>query len=369
MTMHDPLLTRFSDLPSNPIMSLFRGKGRKDEVDGSQDGMMQQIGDFLSSYGLPITSLTLTVAHDCLTGNNPMLMRKITRRVESGQLVTEQWLDETTARIVEDAGMGQLSVVIDRLEESLGEFGKTTQAARSVTRDYNCALAEHGRELERCGDDSSKTEGKVTELVQLVRVMIDKTREIERDMARTEEQSKVLREDLERAQKVAEEDYLTGLPNRRSFDKLLERERLAAEQKGDTLCLAFCDIDHFKKVNDVHGHQAGDRVIRAVARKLKKIADNHCWVARHGGEEFAVLFRGITLEEAKLRLDEVRLELETSNFINRDTNVPIGTITFSAGLAMFPKGVDPSSAFSAADAALYMAKNTGRNRVVLGSSL
>jgi diguanylate cyclase len=362
MTLHDPSLTRFSDIPSNPISALFKGRGRKDPGQGTAQRELRAIGEFMATYHLPVTALTLTVAHDCTAGTNPLLMRRIEQRVADGEPVTEQWLDEATALIMEEGSMGQLAIVLDRLEESLSEFGRTTQAARTATRDYNCALAEHGRELERHGSD----QGKVVELVQLVRVMIDRTREIERDMARSEEHSKNMREDLERAQKVAEEDYLTGLPNRRSFDKLLERERGLAKVHGECLCIGFCDIDHFKRVNDVHGHQAGDRVIRAVARKLGKIADTRCFVARHGGEEFAVVFRGLTLDEAMHRLDQARQELEQSNFINRDTNVPIGMVTFSAGLAAFPHDAEPAEVLRTADAALYAAKNGGRNQVVLG---
>src|SRR3546814_16509901 len=84
-------------------------------------------------------------------------------------------------------------------------------------------------------------------------------------------------------------DYLTGLPNRRAFELLLDRHHKEARAALEPLSVAFCDIDEFKKVNDLHGHEAGDRVIKAIADTLARISNDHCHVARHGGEEFVML--------------------------------------------------------------------------------
>src|SRR3546814_1689653 len=86
-------------------------------------------------------------------------------------------------------------------------------------------------------------------------------------------------------------DYLTGLPNRRAFELLLDRHHKEARAALEPLSVAFCDIDEFKKVNDLHGHEAGDRVNKAIADTLARTSNEHCNVARHGGEECGMLFR------------------------------------------------------------------------------
>lgn len=127
------------------------------------------------------------------------------------------------------------------------------------------------------------------------------------------------------------------------------------------MCVAICDIDHFKRVNDTHGHEAGDRVIRAVAQTLAKISNDTCHVARHGGEEFVILFRGKALDEAWQTLDQAREAMSERRLVNRATDVPFGRITFSGGIADVFAHATPREALKAADDALYAAKASGRN--------
>src|SRR3546814_9014444 len=100
------------------------------------------------------------------------------------------------------------------------------------------------------------------------------------------------RSSLARAKRDAEVDYLTGLPNRRAFEALLERHYREAREQPVALSVAFCDIDNFKAINDAHGHDAGDRVLKVIADTLAQISNDNCHVARHGGEELVMLFRG-----------------------------------------------------------------------------
>ena len=110
------------------------------------------------------------------------------------------------------------------------------------------------------------------------------------------------------------------------------------------LCVAFCDVDHFKRINDTHGHDAGDRVLRAVAHSLARISNDRCHVARHGGEEFVVLFRGQSLNEAWDVLEEARSQQAERRLVNRANDMPFGKITFSCGLADVFAYPDPRAA-------------------------
>ena len=156
----------------------------------------------------------------------------------------------------------------------------------------------------------------------------------------------------------AERDALTGLLNRHAL-----ASRLPATLHG--WALVAVDIDHFKRINDTHGHDVGDRVIRAIGGSLGRISNDNCHVARHGGEEFVMLFRGISIDEAKEQLDAARQEIAQRKMVNRKTEEAIGQITFSGGVANVFGYSDPRAALKAADEALYNAKQAGRNRIVV----
>ncbi|MHB0953726.1 MAG: GGDEF domain-containing protein [Allorhizobium sp.] len=148
-------------------------------------------------------------------------------------------------------------------------------------------------------------------------------------------------------------DMLSGLPNRRAFT-----EALAADERGVLLLL---DIDRFKQINDRCGHLAGDDVIVAVAHELASLAGDHHLVARIGGEEFAVLFRDMTMDVARQAADQVRRAIEARVIFAGGQTI---RVSVSGGLAAIAPGRDYPLVYSAADKALYLAKGSGRNRIV-----
>ena len=158
-------------------------------------------------------------------------------------------------------------------------------------------------------------------------------------------------------------DPLTGLYNRRYLWEFLRREWIRAKRKGDTLAVIMIDLDHFKRVNDAHGHEAGDFVLTAVAALLRNRIRSSDIVCRYGGEEFALVLPEASLENVRLRAEDIRLAIKELDLNHQ--GVPLGRITASLGIALFPDHVnDPDSLMHAADAALYEAKNAGRDRAV-----
>jgi diguanylate cyclase len=322
--------------------------------------LLGDIGSFLLTHRLEVNNFTLAVAHDVLTGADPKLARLLEERVISRQPVSMHWLEDACRSSGRNDGVAQLDALMVKLEHSIQDFGQTTVAAKSAASDYNSALEQHVNELEQV----SKAGIVITELANIARLMLDRTREIEKEMSRSEIQTRSLQRSLEEARRSAEVDHLTGLPNRRAFENVLERETQVAMQAHEPMCVAICDIDHFKRVNDTHGHEAGDRVIRAVAQTLAKISNENCHVARHGGEEFVVVFRGKSIDEAWKVLDEARDAMAERRLVNRATDIPFGRITFSGGIADVFVHASPREAMKAADDALYAAKASGRNCIV-----
>lgn len=167
-----------------------------------------------------------------------------------------------------------------------------------------------------------------------------------------------------RLETLSQQDELTGLANRRSFDSRMALQFAQAARQGAPLSVALCDVDHFKSYNDRYGHPAGDQCLRRVAAALaqgcRRATD---LVARYGGEEFAVLLPDTPLEGALKLIDTARRSVETSLPGAGEAG---GPVTLSAGVALRDGERDATigSLIARADAALYRAKDLGRNRVV-----
>ncbi|MFM9936599.1 MAG: GGDEF domain-containing protein [Novosphingobium sp.] len=318
-----------------------------------------KIADFLIDHDLEVLPATLVAAYECVTGGSPRLAQLVLERAEKGLSISVSWLEEQRGEASHDKHGEALAVLMGRLEGSLDDFSRTASGARTATSDYSNALQRHVDDLESVG----RAGVVITELAALTRTMMARTIAIESELASSEKRAQSLQTTLEETRRLADQDHLTGLPNRRAFDQMMDRKIRDARAKGEPLCVAFVDIDHFKRVNDTHGHPAGDRVLKFVSETLNRISDARCFVARHGGEEFAVLWRNHSVDQAWEKLDEAREEIAERRLVNRANDTPFGRITFSGGIADVFAYSDKSAALKAADEALYAAKQSGRNRI------
>ena len=164
-------------------------------------------------------------------------------------------------------------------------------------------------------------------------------------------------------QELAEIDALTGVANRRKFTLDAERYLALSRRHGQPLSVALIDLDHFKQINDTHGHAAGDEVLRRLGRLLTTNFRAEDTVARWGGEEFAIAMLGMTREDGVARVADALEHFRTME-VPVPGQEPVSA-TFSAGVAQYQEdGDDLQALYRAADAALYAAKGGGRNRVV-----
>jgi two-component system cell cycle response regulator len=172
-----------------------------------------------------------------------------------------------------------------------------------------------------------------------------------------------MRRAVKKMTEMSTRDELTGLYNRRYFMDVLEREIKGAERYDRKLALGMMDLDFFKRINDTHGHPAGDEVLRQVARLLREFSRESDIPCRYGGEEFVVVLTDTSLENARLFCDRFRKKLENHVIDYQEISL---RVTVSIGVAGYcpASGQSITTFLSQTDKALYAAKEQGRNRVI-----
>lgn len=227
-----------------------------------------------------------------------------------------------------------------------------------VTADAARATGEFGRDIAANLDQlDAVAEGRIA-LREVAGAMIERTAIAEQQLAHATAEAMQLRADLEEARAEAMIDHLTGLPNRRGINAEVDRLRA-----GDSIwCAAMIDVDDFKAVNDRFGHGVGDRVLKAVAVTLAETCTPY-FTGRWGGEEFVVLFEGVDIPAAVAVIDTAREAISARRMKLRESDQPLGRISFSAGVACAdPEGDgDP---LEQADARCIAAKEAGKDRVL-----
>jgi diguanylate cyclase len=205
-------------------------------------------------------------------------------------------------------------------------------------------------------DFRGREESRIKTYRERVGRMRSRIRELERE-------SHMLHVSLQEEQRLAMIDALTGIPNRAAYDDRIEQEFRRWKRFGRTVSILAWDIDRFKTINDAYGHKAGDKVLRIFGQQLAKHVRETDFVARYGGEEFVMLLVGSSPAEAHTVADKIRNEIAQLGFHFHDQPV---TVTASCGITNFIAEDTPDAAFDRADRALYQAKETGRNRCVVG---
>ncbi len=186
---------------------------------------------------------------------------------------------------------------------------------------------------------------------------------IKKKLMETTEELETLEQEFERAKIEASVDFLTSVANRKAFDEALATTTSEANSDGSDLCLLLIDIDHFKNFNDIHGHMVGDEVLKFLTKKLKEMVKGRDFLARFGGEEFAVILPRTSLPGAKTLAENIRAFFAKAKLKSTATSEKLGGITVSIGAACYRSGEPLEDFINRCDQALYLAKDTGRNCV------
>ncbi|MBM4180632.1 MAG: diguanylate cyclase [Betaproteobacteria bacterium] len=255
------------------------------------------------------------------------------------------------------------------IREMLGTFIERLAAMNDSSTRFHGRLEDGARKLEQVKtlEDMAPL---LSEVIQATRTMAEDTERSREELAAlrekvqaTESEIAKLHLELNNASAMARHDPLTNTLNRKGLDEVMVREIAAMQRKGTSLSLALLDIDNFKQLNDRLGHAAGDEALVhlvGVVRACIRLSDS---LARYGGEEFVVLMPDTPLDEAMTAMSRLQRELTRNFFLANNEKV---LITFSAGVAQLATGESQEDAYQRADAAMYLAKRAGKNRVLAG---
>ena len=324
--------------------------------------LFSRIGAFLRSHRLDPTPGNYDIAYQYLGGHDPALVASVDAAIERDGFLRPEDAEQIARLAANQVSSELVGKLIDHAHQSMNLAAGLVGQSRNETNAYGSALNKGAAALGSGGDTAAHA---LELMVQLTQTMIGKTQNAELRLAEMGNQMEALQSELAEAQFVAGSDPLTGLANRRSFQARLALAMAQATAEDTPLSVAFCDIDHFKAINDNFGHDTGDRILKMVADALAEGAGEDAFVGRFGGEEFLILFDGIMARRAAMRVDDIRDELSGRHLVSKTSGEPLGTVTFSAGIAQLVPGEDGGEMLRRADEALYNAKSGGRNRVVI----
>lgn len=284
--------------------------------------------------------------------------RLLAHRRLTGQALDELYLQfvapETDPAGLNYASQKALNMVVD-------VTGQINQAWHKHEH-YGQQLQSFSGALE--SGDSLRQQESVAQLLAATTEMIRDQTELEDRLGASLREMQALRRDLDRLEREARKDPLTGIGNRAFFDRELKTAIAQRRKEPLPLCLLMIDIDHFKRFNDHYGHQMGDQVLKLVARQLTQIAGDDYAPARYGGEEFVLILPRTAITDAVNIADQIRQLVASKTVTNRRTGEALGRVTLSIGVASHHVGESGAEFLHRADEAMYRAKAAGRDRVV-----
>ncbi|BCA59826.1 GGDEF domain-containing protein [Sphingomonas sp. HMP6] len=330
-------------------------------VEDRSEHVFDSIRAFLRLHRLSPDPAHYAFAHRVFCNPDGALAQSVATLTEGGVRLTARDIQTLGGQIgaltvgdpAATAEPGHADTLVAQTQMQVEGFTDMVRRVRADTEDF-------GRDL-AASADAMRAGGGADNVIVLTGLMLSRVQAAEARLAAATSEADQLREKLEEARGDARRDPLTGLPNRRAFEETFA-ERI---QAGGTICLAVCDVDRFKRVNDQFGHSVGDRVLRAIADALTEACPEH-FVGRYGGEEFIILFSGLELPAARAMLESARMSVAGKRYRLRESDAPLGAVTFSGGLTEAEPGEVLGAVFGRADKLLYAAKDGGRNRVYAG---
>ncbi|MFB2553638.1 GGDEF domain-containing protein [Ensifer soli] len=322
-----------------------------------------QVTHAMRVMGVPPIPRNYELYYEAYIGSNPRLTKEL---AALGSRATQEELDAIGQQYF---SQHHRPIGIDRAHQSivsqLTDLLKLLREEQNALETYNRVLGDTYSNITTKSQTSSELlRNAITIISEATEDTMSQGKDRVENVVQKSFEMEVIRQELDEYKRIANTDSLTRLANRRAFD-----EKLAAiftsEQTRATTGLLVADIDHFKKINDTYGHPVGDKILATVATIIRTNLRRDQFVARTGGEEFAMIITDSTEEDCLAIAERIRNALSITPFKNSKTGVNYGPITISIGICMGGSADDAIDLYNKTDIALYCAKNSGRNRSML----
>jgi diguanylate cyclase len=300
---------------------------------------------YATGYNSPLNK----IINETLARNGKLTESDLEQIYETylSQIKTTDRIDKVGARVI-----GEIDDVMKLITQALG-----------MSANYDNSLSSATQKL-KVAQNRDQVKAVVESLVTSTREMQETNKALEDRLTLSKSEISNLQQSLEAIRAESLTDPLTGLGNRKYFDRSIEIAVQTALASGEPLSLLMFDIDHFKSFNDSYGHLTGDQVLRLVGMSLKQTIKGQDITARYGGEEFVVVLPNTALRQALTVADHIRRAIMSKELKKKSTGEILGRVTISVGVSMLKPDDDTDSLIERADACLYAAKRNGRNRVI-----
>jgi diguanylate cyclase len=319
----------------------------------------------LSRQEIPVTPENYQVWFEYMIGSNPELNKEIDTLLAEGTrlddaqnrgLYEKHFGEAKERKFVQEISQATFRILKEALEGVV--------ATGTVTQDYSERLNVFATRLETDKLDPEALKEIIEALILDTRKVEQSSSELSQQLEKAKQEANELRQRLEQAEREATRDVLTGLYNRKYLDKALQALHSLYREKGAPFSVIMMDVDHFKKINDTYGHKVGDSVLSFIGQTITGSVKGRDVPARYGGEEFIVLLPATSSEDACKLAESLRKQICSKALKVTKTQKTIGIVTVSCGVAQIRDEDSVDSVVDRADQALYLAKESGRNRVL-----
>ena len=319
----------------------------------------------LSRQEIPVTPENYRLWFEYTLGSSPDLNEEIDGLLAAGtnfddtknlQLYEKYCGGDKEKKLIEEVSQATFRIIKEALEGVV--------ATGTVTQDYSQRLNGFVNRLEKGDPDPGSLKEMIEEVILDTRKVEQSSAELTQQLEKAKQEGNELRRKLEEAEREATRDVLTGLYNRKYFNKAIQALQDHYREEGAPFSVIMMDIDHFKKINDTFGHKVGDSVLEFIGQTMTGSVKGRDVPARYGGEEFIVLLPATPSEGACKLAESLREQISSKTLKITKTQTTIGVVTVSCGVAEVREDDTVDTVVDRADKALYLAKRSGRNKVM-----
>jgi len=323
---------------------------------------------YLAKYNHSASPVNYTVWYEYVSGKNLKLKKAIDSSIKEAKPLNNQNMELFYQKFVTDGDRIVISRLLTKVNLMLREITNHVLETEDDLAGNGTLLTALSEQIHEARDYEGIKQI-VDQMIIATKTLVNSGSKLQARMKISSSDLKQLHLELEKSQKEAQTDSLTGLINRRGLEKRFELERIRAKQNNNIFSIIMVDIDHFKKVNDTFGHLVGDSLLKGISQILKNQLRRNDLAARYGGEEFLILLPETDLAGAGAVAGKIQKDLSTKEWKLKESGKSMGAITVSMGISIYAMNESGKDMIKRADDALYMAKNTGRNKILTQASL